>query len=259
MGSRERILARLGSACGHAAVAPDRHRLPAGHGDPVAAFIERVPATAATVERVNTYQEIVAAVQRYCRGHDLGESFAAAPALRYLDWGQQGLAPCFGNGDARDRLAVSEAYAGIAETASVVMLSGDATPTRLNFLPEYQIIIIPAQRIVWYPEAIWKRLREQQTPRAVNIITGPSRTADIEQTLTLGAHGPRFLHLLVKAGTLTGYSQSASRPGQQQASPKPARSADVPDWHLSPGSRSASPAPASPRLRGATGSGSHPT
>ncbi|MDN5850066.1 MAG: lactate utilization protein [Nitrococcus sp.] len=50
-----------------------------------------------------------------------------------------------------------------------------------------------------YLEEVWERLLAQgeRMPRAVNLITGPSRTADVEQTMQLGAHGPRRVHLLL--------------------------------------------------------------
>jgi len=53
--------------------------------------------------------------------------------------------------------------------------------------------------LVKHIEDVWARLREccSDWPRTVNIITGPSRTADIEQTIQLGAHGPRRLHVLL--------------------------------------------------------------
>jgi len=80
-----------------------------------------------------------------------------------------------------------------------MLLSGAQTPTTLNFLPDAHIVVLPAERIVGPYEEAWQRLRKQQVamPRTVNLITGPSRSADIEQTLQLGAHGPMQLHIIV--------------------------------------------------------------
>jgi L-lactate dehydrogenase complex protein LldG len=99
---------------------------------------------------------------------------------------------------AEDRVSVSLATLGVAETGSVVLLSSRENPTTLNFLPEIQIIILPQTRLVLSLESVWSQLRQQRTnlPRAVHFITGPSRTADIEQTIQLGAHGPRSLHVI---------------------------------------------------------------
>ncbi|MNT99319.1 Lactate utilization protein C [compost metagenome] len=70
----------------------------------------------------------------------------------------------------------------------------------LNFLPEHHIVVLAADEIAGDMETIWARLREKQgsaMPRTVNFVTGPSRSADIEQTLLLGAHGPRALHIVI--------------------------------------------------------------
>lgn len=98
-----------------------------------------------------------------------------------------------------DRAGITVAFAGIAETGSLVLLSGPQTPTTLNFLVDDFICLLPAQRILAHLEDGWDRLRAEigGLPRAVNLITGPSRTADVEQTIQLGAHGPRRLHVIL--------------------------------------------------------------
>jgi len=97
--------------------------------------------------------------------------------------------------------SVSHAFAGVAETGTVVLASGTDNPTSLNFLPDNHIVVIDANDVAGDYESVWQRLRERYgdglMPRAVNLITGPSRSADIEQTLILGAHGPRRLHVIV--------------------------------------------------------------
>jgi hypothetical protein len=53
-------------------------------------------------------------------------------------------------------------------------------------------------------------------PRTVNLITGPSRTGDIEQTIELGAHGPRRLHIILDASAAsgaTGFGSGWGNPG----------------------------------------------
>ena len=98
-----------------------------------------------------------------------------------------------------DSVAISEAYAGIAETGTLVLLSGQKRWTSHNFLPDDHIIILDSTLIVRHQEDIWARLRAlpDGLPRVVNLITGPSKTADVEQTVQYGAHGPRRLHLIV--------------------------------------------------------------
>src|SRR5262249_21539595 len=92
---------------------------------------------------------------------------------------------------------------------TLVMLAGENTPTTLNFLPETEIVVVPADRVVGCFEEALAPLRapaagangggstKHALPRVVNFITGPSRSADIEQALQLGAHGPRRLHIVI--------------------------------------------------------------
>jgi len=82
-----------------------------------------------------------------------------------------------------------------------MLTSGAERPTTLNFLPETHIVVLQARDIAGCYEDAWDRLRASQAgealPRTVNLITGPSRTADIEQTIQLGAHGPRRLCIVL--------------------------------------------------------------
>jgi L-lactate dehydrogenase complex protein LldG len=103
------------------------------------------------------------------------------------------------NGD--DLVSVSRAQTGAAETGTLFLTSGPENPTTLNFLPETHIAVIRADDLVGSYEEAWNRLRakygEGELPRTVNLISGPSRTADIEQTMVMGAHGPRRLHVII--------------------------------------------------------------
>jgi L-lactate dehydrogenase complex protein LldG len=96
---------------------------------------------------------------------------------------------------------VSHAFAAVAETGTLVLTSGADNPTTLNFLPDVHIVVVGARDFASDFESALARLRGRfgagTMPRAVNMITGPSRSADIEQTLILGAHGPRKLHVMV--------------------------------------------------------------
>jgi L-lactate dehydrogenase complex protein LldG len=103
-----------------------------------------------------------------------------------------------------DSAGFTIAFAGIAETGTVMVQSSPGHPTLLNFLPQAQIVALPVSRIDGTYEESWERIRSLHgrgmMPRTVNWITGPSRTADIEQTLLLGAHGPQRLHVLMIDG-----------------------------------------------------------
>jgi L-lactate dehydrogenase complex protein LldG len=96
---------------------------------------------------------------------------------------------------------VGHALAGVAESGTIVLASGADNPTTLNFLPETHIVVLAAADIVGDYESAFDMIRDRYgksaMPRTVNLITGPSRSADIEQTILLGAHGPRRLHLVI--------------------------------------------------------------
>ena len=93
------------------------------------------------------------------------------------------------------------AFAGIAETGTLALVSGPDNPTTLNFLPDNHIVLLPREAIEADYESVFAKVRsvygKGEAPRTLNFITGPSRSADIEQTLLLGAHGPRRLHIVV--------------------------------------------------------------
>ena len=69
----------------------------------------------------------------------------------------------------------------------------------MSLLPETHIALVPVERIVPFMEDAWDLARSElgQLPRAVNFISGPSRTADIEQTIVMGAHGPYRVHIIL--------------------------------------------------------------
>ena len=92
-------------------------------------------------------------------------------------------------------------FCGIAETGTLMLLSGPQTPPTVSLLPETHIALLPVARIVAHMEDGWDLLRAElgNMPRAVNFVSGPSRTADIEQTVTLGAHGPYRVHIVLLA------------------------------------------------------------
>ncbi len=214
MKAREDILHSIRSALGGGEAAPARARtvedrlarprpnvVPARGARPPAAraalFVEMAEAAAATVARVSDWAAVPAAVREYLDAHDLPRRARVAPALKHLDW--RDMASGFGPAEAGDAVGVSRAHAGVAETGTLVLLSGTETPTTLNFLVDVQVVALAAADIVGSYEAVWESLRAagRAVPRTINLVTGPSRTADIEQTLMLGAHGPRRLHIVV--------------------------------------------------------------
>lgn len=180
---------------------PARGQLPTAQR--IDLFIRQAQAVAATVERVAERSRIPHAVADFLSTHNLPSTVRAAPdpELRALDWSRRPtLEVLFGKGESHDLATLTMALAGVAETATLFAASGpDGGPT-LIFLPGTHIVVLPTDRVVGSYEEGWDLLRARQNgamPRSVNLITGPSRTADIEQTPQLHAHGPGRLHILL--------------------------------------------------------------
>ncbi len=192
MSARDSILAKLHG--GPPVKRRDPPLRPAVHGDPVRLFVSRLQAAAASCEHLARLGQVPDAVSAYRCAHQLGGPVAVAPALAGLAW--SGVGPTIGSCDENVDLGVSLAQAGVAETGSLVMLSGPDTPTRLNFLPDHHLVVVHTASILRHLEDALLLL-DASLPRALNLITGPSRTADVEQTIQLGAHGPRALHVLL--------------------------------------------------------------
>ena len=164
-------------------------------------FVSQATAAAASVARVGSLDQVPGAVASFLAGHNLPQRVKLSPDtfITGLDWdGQPTLETDTGKAIDSDLASVTGAVAGIAETGTLMLASGTDRPTTLNFLPDNHIVVLPADRIVGVYEDGWDRLRQDgDLPRTVNFITGPSRTGDIEQTIQLGAHGPRRLHIIV--------------------------------------------------------------
>ena len=171
--------------------------------DKVALFCQWAEANNATVARVPA-NEVAGEVTAYLVRNNLPAVAAMAPSplLDDYDWaGQKMLTLRRGRGTATDQVSITGAFAGIAETGTLVMSSGPDHPVSLNLLPDTHIVVLREGDVVSGYEEVWARLRgrygKNAMPRTVNTITGPSRTGDIEQTIELGAHGPRRLHIVV--------------------------------------------------------------
>ena len=214
MGSREDILAEIRRRQGHGGASPQaaereqlqtylrahpRGPLPEVSGDLAARFCTRAEASASTCDRVAAMVEAPAAVARYLEAHRLPTSGCVWPSLAGLDWKAAGLELEPRAARAEDMIGVTGAFCALAETGTLAMVSGRDTPASASLLPETHIALVPVARVVPHMEDAWDLMRAElgQLPRAVNYISGPSRTADIEQTLVLGAHGPYRVHIIL--------------------------------------------------------------
>ena len=162
---------------------------------------------AGTVEEIARARDVPAAVSAFLRAHNLPMMIRRGSDARpeAMPWARERtLEVKTGPSDGNDLVAISHAFGAAAETGTLMLTSGPDNPTTLNFLPDTHIVVVRAADVAADYETLWQNLRAKYgagaMPRAVNWITGPSRSADIEQTLILGAHGPRRLHVIVVEG-----------------------------------------------------------
>lgn len=202
-GARERILAAVRARAGGKGDPP-----PANASPPPSvpadldAFCARLEATGATVERVAGPGDVPGAVARHLAARNLAPRAVVAPALAGLPWDSVPMLEVReGSAGVDDGVAVVPALAGVAETGSIVHASGPDDPTINHFLPDNAVAVLRADDVAGSLEEAFARGRGGVAmPRALCLITGPSRTGDIEQRIELGAHGPRALHVVVTEG-----------------------------------------------------------
>jgi L-lactate dehydrogenase complex protein LldG len=141
-------------------------------------------------------------VHRYLTEHSLPVQAIAWQTLRDLAWADAGIPVEFRKPADLDPVGITGCFCATAETGTLVLLSGEETYASAALLPETHIAIVPASRIVAGHEDAFRLIRAErgELPRAVNFISGPSRTGDIEQTIVLGAHGPYRVHAIVVRG-----------------------------------------------------------
>ena len=178
------------------------HVLPVFDELPVERFVSKLESVHATTSRVAGVADIAAAIDGYICAHGLSTNIVAARGalLDNIDWPTAYRIEHRG-ATVDDAVAITEALAGIAETGTLVCGSSESHPTSLNFLPENHVVVMSESRLFKHMEDVWQELRRLPggLPRAVNLITGPSKTADVEQTIQYGAHGPRRLHVIIIA------------------------------------------------------------
>ncbi|MCC0003794.1 MAG: lactate utilization protein [Methylobacteriaceae bacterium] len=182
-------------------VVPARGQLDAK--ERIGLFKKMAESAFASVAIVQRPGEVPAEAARWLRDNNLPAALRMGEDKRLADmpWGDTALELAQGASDGRDLNAVSHAFAGVAESGTLIMTSGPDNPSTLNFLPDNHIVVLSGADLAGDYESVFERLREAYgkgvMPRTVNMITGPSRSADIAQTMLLGAHGPRKLHIVI--------------------------------------------------------------
>jgi len=206
-GGREQVLADIRRSLGRSGPSlqtivplPGAGPRPSFGGGIVERFVAKMLEKSATLVRIASLAEVGAEVERFVASVSAGKRACVAPALAAIDW-PAGFDVEYRAARRTDETSVTPCFAAVAESGGIVTLSGPATPSTLNFVPDNHIVIVQAAQVVRDFEDVWTQWRAsgRPMPRTVNIISGPSRTADIEMTIQLGAHGPRRLHILLVA------------------------------------------------------------
>jgi len=222
-GARDEILAQMRRSLGvtgaeaprRAAVEERLARAPRGviperasvaGAERLAMFKLKAEEALATVALVKDADCVPAEAARFLRDSNLAATLRIGEdaLLGAMPWGSTAIDLSKGASFGSDLNAMSRAFGGVAETGTLVLASGKDNPTTLNFLPDNHIVVVAERDLAGSFEELLERLRgvygKGAMPRALNLVTGPSRSADIEQTLILGAHGPRKLHVIIVEG-----------------------------------------------------------
>jgi L-lactate dehydrogenase complex protein LldG len=163
----------------------------------IAQFIEKTIAVDATACRIASLDDLPAALADELRNRNLPAAIRTGhdPAFE-RDWGT--VEHSTGVGRLEEPATLSRAHLAMAETGTLVLASGSENPVTLTFLGETHFVVVAAEDIKAGFEDMWAEWRKRGLdPRTVNLVTGPSRSADIGQTLQLGAHGPVAVHVFV--------------------------------------------------------------
>ena len=198
-GAREAILQSIARGRPATRPIPD-YGLPSWTGDPVSHFIAKAKASVAHVHEIESADDVptsIWAIMTERRLPPLLHVPEASP-INALPWTRAPgliLSAAPPNGD---ECAAAAADYGIAETGTLVFLSGPRSPSSWHFRPGCEFALVMRTDILPRFEDIIAILAAQpRMPATLNLVTGPSRTADIEQTIELGAHGPRDVHILI--------------------------------------------------------------
>ncbi len=168
-------------------------------GDLLERFKRKSESLSTTVDVVAEWSSVPAAVAGYLAARQLPSKVVGWPLVAGHDWSTAGIEFAPRGAVDADLVGITGCFCAIAETGTLMLLSGPDTPGSVSLLPETHIAIVAASRLVPGMEEAWNlaRAEHNELPRAVNFISGPSRTGDIEQTIVLGAHGPYRVHVVM--------------------------------------------------------------
>jgi L-lactate dehydrogenase complex protein LldG len=167
------------------------------------AFLVNVLKNQGTVACASNRSEAVKAVAQHLHSRFRTRKLVAGndPRLAAMPWRDGAVLPRFGAAEHGENASLSYARMGIAETGSIVTYTGKSNPAANNLLVEDHIVLVDTANLVATLDDAWTQINKDQEksgrPRGVNLISGPSSTADIEAQLVKGAHGPRSWHVIL--------------------------------------------------------------
>lgn len=216
MGARENILARIRKAQGRPGAEPTgaemalvreaiaRHEVgpqpPFAHApDRLAQFRKECDRLGTTHALLASDRDVPAEVARYLAANGLEPALAGWSEFAGLGWAQAGIEFRDRPANAGDATGLTGSFCAIAETGTVLLLSSPVAPKVTALLPETHICVARTARLLDTMEESFALMRREtgDPPRAVFFVSGPSRTADIEQTIVIGAHGPYRVHIIL--------------------------------------------------------------
>ena len=203
MSAREEILSNIRARRVRSATRPSQFKLPALPKETLAQFVDRARASGADVRQLASMKDIPSAVAEALRDRNLPAVVHLPPDAQWdaLPWDSAPGLTCPRQQPGSDDAALSTVPYAIAETGTLAFLSDAKRPASWHFRPGLEIAIVRTADIRPHLESALAKIKAAGAlPHTINLVTGPSRTGDIEQTLELGAHGPKALVVLVIAG-----------------------------------------------------------
>ena len=167
---------------------------PRPEGDLVDNFVKRASTQYADVRLLGSMNDVADAVADILRGRNMAPQIhiASDSPLGTLALGN---VETFATPPAQNDAALTIAPFGIAATGTLAYPSAKGAPSSWHFRPVLEIAVLHASSIVGELEDVLAKIGTM--PATLNLVTGPSRTGDIEQTMELGAHGPKGLAILI--------------------------------------------------------------
>ena len=163
-------------------------------------FVAKLEAVNGTIDLVNSYEEVPPAVEQYLKDQNLSTELLMNDSefLNRFDWPNSWQIH-HRTATKHDKVSLTDAACAIAETGTIVCTSSPSSSSTCLFLPDNHIVVFTAGQLVRHLEDAVELLSEEtfKNSRGIHMITGPSKTADVEQTIQYGAHGPRRLHAIV--------------------------------------------------------------